>query len=202
MTKPREIGRRALLRVGVGGVSVFGALGALSSPALAAPAKQAIKLPAPNITGRFNPNLREVALINLHSGENFKGVYYADGRYQPESLAQIAGVMRDHQSGSTHEIHADLIDLLAKLQARLNTGAPIQIISGYRTIETNEMLALASRGVARNSYHLEGMAADIRVPGRGLRQVRDAALNMKSGGVGYYARSNFVHVDVGPVRRW
>ena len=76
------------------------------------------------------------------------------------------------------------------------------MISGYRTIETNEMLAMVSRGVARNSYHIDGMAADIRVPGRGLRQVRDAALNMKSGGVGFYARSNFVHVDCGPVRRW
>ena len=202
MTKPKQLGRRDLLRVGVGGMSVIGALGVLSAPALAAPTKQAIRPPAPSITGRFNPNLREVALINLHSGEGFKGVYYADGQFRPEALAQIAAVMRDHQSGDTRDIHADLIDLFARLQARLNTSAPIQIISGYRTIETNEMLALASRGVARNSYHIDGMAADIRVPGRGLRQVRDAALNMKSGGVGFYARSNFVHVDVGPVRRW
>ena len=202
MTKPKQLGRRELLRIGVGGMTVIGAVGVMSLPAHAAPTKQAVKPPAPNINGRINPNLREVALINLHSGESFKGVYCADGQHHPEALAQIAAVMRDHQSGSTREIHPDLIDLLAKLQSRLNVSTPIQIISGYRTVETNEMLALASRGVARNSYHIDGMAADIRVPGRGLRQVRDAAWNMRTGGVGYYARSNFVHVDVGPVRRW
>ena len=202
MTKLRQLGRRQLLRLTIGGLSAAGVSSLFASPLSAAPTQQAVKLPAPNIAGRYNPNVRSLAMINLHSGEAVKGVYYADGQYAPEALAQIASAMRDQQSGETHDIHVDLVDLLSRLQFKLNTTAPIQIISGYRTIETNEMLALVSRGVARNSYHIDGMAADIRIPGRGLRQVRDAALTMKSGGVGFYARSNFVHVDVGPVRRW
>jgi uncharacterized protein YcbK (DUF882 family) len=202
MTKPNQLGRRQVLRLTLSGLTAAGATSLIATSALAAPTGKRTPTPAPSIIGKYNPNIRSLAMVNAQSGEAFKGVYYADGDYQAEALARITSVMRDNQTGDTHDVHPDLVDLLSKLQHRLNTQSPYVLISGYRSVETNEMLALTSRGVARNSYHLDGMAADIRLPGRGLRQIRDAAVALRGGGVGYYARSNFVHVDCGPVRRW
>ena len=106
------------------------------------------------------------------------------------------------RSGEVHQIEPKLLDLLALLRARLETIEPLSVISGYRSPKTNAALHEASSGVASNSLHMQGMAIDIRVPGRALAAARTAALDMRVGGVGYYPKSNFVHVDVGRVRRW
>jgi len=101
-----------------------------------------------------------------------------------------------------HPIDPQLVDLLYDLKLKMRSKVPFEVISGYRSPATNAQLASESRGVARKSFHLRGMAIDIRLPDRDLRQLRKAALSLRRGGVGYYPRPDFVHVDVGPVRTW
>jgi len=110
--------------------------------------------------------------------------------------------LRDHRTDDVMPIDRALLDALASLREKLETDQPFHVISGYRSPATNARLAAASDGVARKSLHLQGRAIDIRVPGRSLEQVRSVALAMKSGGVGYYRRSGFVHLDTGRVRSW
>jgi uncharacterized protein YcbK (DUF882 family) len=112
--------------------------------------------------------------------------------------------MRDFRSGDVHPIDPSLLDVLWQTQANLKSAAPFEIISAYRSPQTNTMLRGRSShtGVAKNSMHLTGQAVDIRLPGVALADVRDAALDLKRGGVGYYADSGFVHLDTGRVRRW
>ena len=145
---------------------------------------------------------RHLSFENLHTGERLDTVYWANGTYQPGALRAINVLLRDFRSGDVYPIDRKLLDLLVRLRGRLNSTAPIQVISGYRSPETNAMLASYSDGVAAGSLHMEGMAIDIRVPGRSLRSVHRVALAMDAGGVGYYPRSDFVHVDTGRVRRW
>ena len=96
----------------------------------------------------------------------------------------------------------DLLDLMYAMQLKLDTSEELNIISGYRSPQTNASLRAKSKGVAKRSYHMKGMAVDIRVPNRNVGKVYDAAMDLRVGGVGYYPRSDFVHIDVGPVRRW
>jgi len=148
------------------------------------------------------PGQRTLGFLNLHTGERFDGPYWADGAYLPESLSAVRNVLRDFRTGERHDIDPTLLDLLTVLRLRLETAEPFQVISGYRSPQTNAMLAETSRGVASHSFHMVGKAIDIRVPGRSLDHLRNAALELRQGGVGYYPASDFVHVDVGPVRRW
>lgn len=141
-------------------------------------------------------------LNNLHTGERLNAVYWENGHYVPEVLRRINWVLRDFRTNEVHEIEPPLIDLMARLHQRLGTREPFQIISGYRSPATNAMLAATTEGVAGNSLHIQGMAVDIRVPGRALVKVHRAAVMMRAGGVGYYPRSGFVHVDAGRVRYW
>jgi len=145
---------------------------------------------------------RRLSFENLHTGERLDTVYWVNGAYQPGALRAINVLLRDFRTGDVYPIDRKLLDLLVRLRARLNTAAPIQVISGYRSPETNAMLASYSDGVAAGSLHMSGMAIDIRVPGRSLRSVHRVALAMAEGGVGYYPRTDFVHVDTGSVRRW
>ncbi len=145
---------------------------------------------------------RRLTLLNLHTGESVKSTYWSDGQYVPGALGEIAHVLRDHRNNSVHPIDPHLLDLLTHLRRSLDANAPFHVISGYRSPESNAMLAAASDGVAHNSLHMQGMAIDIRVPGVQLKHLQKAALSLGSGGVGYYAQSDFVHVDVGRVRRW
>jgi uncharacterized protein YcbK (DUF882 family) len=149
-------------------------------------------------------NLRERSLSfhNLHTGESLKTVYWQHGDYLHSSLADINRVLRDHRTGERHDIDPGLLDLLCDLRLRLETQESLQIISGYRSASTNEMLHAKSDGVATRSLHLDGKAVDIRIRGRALSVLRKTALTMKAGGVGYYPSSNFVHVDTGRVRSW
>lgn len=146
---------------------------------------------------------RSIAFENLHTGERLNTIYWADGAYQPDALRDVARVLRDHRNNEVHPIDAGLLDLLSALTAKLDkTGCCYKVISGYRSPRTNAMLASLSSGVAHHSLHTQGMAIDIRVAGVGLVGLRDAAKSLRGGGVGFYPRSDFVHVDVGRVRYW
>ncbi len=145
---------------------------------------------------------RVLALYNTHTGESIKTVYWAEGGYIPEGLADINHILRDHRNDAIKDMSPALLDLLYSINNAVAARQPFHIISGYRSPATNAMLAARSNGVVKHSMHLDGMATDIRVPGRELMQVRHAALTLQGGGVGYYPGSDFVHVDVGRVRQW
>jgi uncharacterized protein YcbK (DUF882 family) len=145
---------------------------------------------------------RALGFNNLHTGERLKIVYWEDGRYLAEAMDEINWLLRDFRVNRVHPIDPRLLDLLADLQAVLETQAPFEVISGYRSPETNAMLASLADGVAQNSLHMAGMAIDMRVRGRDLRYVRSAARSLRRGGVGYYPHSDFVHIDTGRVRTW
>jgi uncharacterized protein YcbK (DUF882 family) len=177
---------------GIGRRLFLGMAGAAAVTGFAGPAMAARRLIQP----------RALAFENLHTGERLNAVYWADGRYLPDALRHIMWVLRDFRTDTAHVIDPRLLDLLADLHLRLGTSEPFQIISGYRSPETNAMLASFSDGVAQNSFHMQGRAIDIRVPGRHLRHVRAAAMSLHMGGVGYYPHSDFLHVDTGPIRHW
>jgi uncharacterized protein YcbK (DUF882 family) len=157
--------------------------------------------------GSANPGRREYRLrfYNIHTNERIDVVYRRGGTYLPEALADLDRYLRDVRSGEIHHFDPRLFDLLYDLTASLgDAGGEIEVICGYRTPETNEFLRTRSAhsGVAVHSLHMQAEAIDIRLPGVPTSAVRDAALSLHRGGVGYYRDSNFVHVDVGPVRRW
>lgn len=145
---------------------------------------------------------RKLTLRNLHTGEKRKITYWSDGKYLVESLQEINHLLRDHRTGDITQIDRELLDLLVSLQKQVENKREFQVISGYRSPKTNAMLRTKSGGVAKRSLHMQGKAIDIRLPGTSLRNLRKAAIALKSGGVGYYPKSNFIHVDTGRVRYW
>jgi len=145
---------------------------------------------------------RSVSLYNTHTGEWVRTVYWADGHYIREAVRDINWVLRDHHSDEVRPMNAGVLDVLGMLRTRLDCHDPFLVICGYRSAATNHQMAMRSSGVASNSYHIHGMAIDLRCEGRDLSQVRGAAMSLRGGGVGYYPRSDFVHVDCGPVRYW
>ena len=145
---------------------------------------------------------RRAVLDNLHTGEAFNEVYYATGTYLPDAMAEATRVMRDWRTGDEHFIDPTLFDALHAINSRLETSQPYLIISGYRSPKTNAMLHQRSRGVAENSQHVLGKAIDVRIEGVDLSNLRDAALSLSAGGVGFYPVSNFLHIDTGRVRQW
>ncbi|APG27876.1 hypothetical protein A7E78_08535 [Syntrophotalea acetylenivorans] len=164
-----------------------------------------LALPTPGLALLTGPADRErsLSLYNTHTGEGLKSVvYWADGDYLPEALKDINFLLRDHRTDQVKPMDPKLFDQLYTLNTKLENRKPFQIISGYRSPESNRKLRQASSGVAKKSFHLAGQAADIRLPGCNLSQVRRAALNLRAGGVGYYPKSNFIHVDTGPCRSW
>jgi uncharacterized protein YcbK (DUF882 family) len=145
---------------------------------------------------------RSLAFHNLHTGEDLSVTYFADGRYRTDALQQIAVNLRDFRTGDVCAIDPKLLDLLCDLRRRMDCAAPFHVISGYRSPRTNQALAAKSNGVARKSLHMQGLAIDIRLPERNLAELRRVAMAMKGGGVGYYPKPGFVHLDVGRVRYW
>jgi len=145
---------------------------------------------------------RRVSLHNLNTAESLDAVYWANGYYIPQSLKRINWVLRDFHVNATHTIAPRLLDLLFALQQRLGTTEPFQVTSGYRSPKTNARLAALNEGGAAHSLHMQGMAIDVFLRGRSLSDLHSAALAAGSGGVGYYPSHGFVHLDVGPVRRW
>ncbi|MBB3062099.1 DUF882 domain-containing protein [Microbulbifer rhizosphaerae] len=145
---------------------------------------------------------RTLKMRNLHTGERLSTAYWANGSYNNSGLKQFNRLLRDHRANEVTRMDPKLFDIVYKLKQKLNFNGEVEIISGYRSAKTNAKLRAAGRGVARRSYHTRGMALDIRMPGISTSRLRRAALDLKAGGVGYYPKSGFVHVDTGPVRRW
>lgn len=177
--------RRQLL-LGLGGVAMFSML----SPKVKA--------------SRSTKGVRSLSFYNRHTGEKGQGSYWIDGSYQDNTLIDFNHILRDHRQNEVAPMDKRLFDLLYLLKQTLNIDDQHEyhVISGYRSPKTNHMLAQKSNGVAKKSYHMKGMAMDIAIPDVNLKDLRDAAVSLKLGGVGFYPNSGFVHVDTGPVRTW
>lgn len=157
--------------------------------------------PLPALAVPLTPE-RRLGFRNLHTGEKLDVPYWIEGEYVAETLTAINRVLRDHRTDEVAAIDTGLLDLLHHVGAALGTSKPFQVISGYRSPTSNQMLASHSAGVAKRSLHMEGKAIDVRLPGVALADLRRAGLLQQRGGVGYYPGSNFVHLDVGRVRAW
>jgi len=145
---------------------------------------------------------KSLGFYSTHTGEKLNSVYWAEGKYLADSLREINYVLRDPRNNEIHDIHTQLLDLLFTIRQELGSSQPFHVISGYRSAETNAFLRAHTTGVADNSLHLVGKAIDIRFPGTELRHLQKVALALKGGGVGYYPKSNFIHLDIGRVRYW
>lgn len=146
---------------------------------------------------------RSLSFDHTHTGERLELVYAAAGSYVPEALSALNRFLRDHYTGDVGVIDPELFDVLHRVRAELGSTAPFQVISGYRCPATNATLkATRGGGVATHSLHMDGKAIDVRLPGVALGSLRDAALDLRAGGVGYYQREQFVHLDTGRVRHW
>jgi uncharacterized protein YcbK (DUF882 family) len=142
-------------------------------------------------------------LHHLHTQERIDIVYRRGETYIPDAIEQLDHFLRDHRTGDVIDLDPRLFDLLSDLTAALGrAGMEIDIVCGYRTPWSNEFLRRTTPGVAKRSQHMLGEAIDIRIPGVSTAHLRDAALSLHRGGVGFYPQSQFVHVDLGPVRRW
>lgn len=194
--------RRLLLRAGFRGVVAGAGIVAAGSASARAMTIASPKRPMVSAASSAD-ELARLAFVNTHTAESLRVVYREGPRYLTDALARIDHVLRDHRTGEVHPIDPALLDQLDRLAAMLGVGKdPYHVISGYRSPRSNAMLASRSGGVAKRSLHMEGRAIDIRIPGVSLARVREAALDMKAGGVGYYPGSDFVHLDTGRVRNW
>ena len=163
-----------------------GALGACLPPATFAGASEA----------------RTLKFVHTHTGEKLLARYARDGRYLPQCLEQVNHFLRDFRTGDSHPIDPGLLDVLFDLQLAADRDDTFEINCGYRSPATNASLRSKSSGVAEHSLHMEGKAIDIRLTGFSTRKLRGLAMSLQRGGVGYYASSNFIHVDTGRVRYW
>jgi uncharacterized protein YcbK (DUF882 family) len=146
---------------------------------------------------------RTIELFNTHTRDTVRVVFKRDGRYVPEALEQLSKILVDHRSGETHPMDPGLFDQLFDLARAAGVEPSYEIISGYRSPESNsQMAAKPGSGVSKNSLHMQGRAMDVRLKGCTVERLRDLALAAKRGGVGYYQRSRFVHIDTGSFRTW
>ncbi len=156
--------------------------------------------PSPTIfalsTTRPRFSSRKLSLYNIHSGEGFEGIYWREGAYEEKALARLAYLLRDRRNHKQHSIDPRLLDVLHRLHSTLGMHDPYHIICGFRSKETNAMLHKKNGGVAQNSLHVKGRAIDLRLEHKPLKELCDAARSLKAGGVGYYPKSNFIHVDI------
>jgi uncharacterized protein YcbK (DUF882 family) len=171
----------------------------LATAAVAAPV---LLVPGLASAGEAMAPSRTLSFVHTHTSQRLTIEYCTRGRYLPEALSELNHLLRDFRTGDVAAIDPNLFDLLHQLQVRTGASRPYQIISGYRSPATNAALRQRSEGVASGSLHMSGRAIDIRVDDVPLSRLRDSALDLRLGGVGYYPGSNFVHVDTGRVRRW
>ena len=148
------------------------------------------------------PEERSLSLYNPSTKENFDGIYWRNGDYVADALNKINNLMRDIQTDAVKQIDKDLLDLIFAISIKLKPQKPVHVICGYRTAKTNALLVKRNKSAAKNSYHIKGQAVDIRLPGLRTSALRQAAYELGHGGIGYYPRRRFVHIDVGPVRYW
>jgi uncharacterized protein YcbK (DUF882 family) len=145
---------------------------------------------------------RELSFYHTHTGKALSVVYYKDGVYLPAALQNIDDFLKDFRNGERHDIDPALLDVLYDIKVKTGTHAPFEVISAYRSPQTNQMLRDTTVGVAQHSMHMQGQAIDVRLPDVKLAKLRDVALHLQRGGVGFYPTSEFVHVDTGRIRRW
>jgi uncharacterized protein YcbK (DUF882 family) len=162
---------------------------------------------APTMAGAFGflrgaGDIRRIRMYSGRTGESIDTIYWIEGNYIPEAMAEINHFMRDWRNGRRTNVDSRAIDIMAASHNLLDAGEPYMMLSGYRSPETNAALRSQSRGVARNSLHMRGQAADLRLQSRSVGQMARAAQACNAGGVGLYSRSNFVHMDCGPIRVW
>ena len=157
---------------------------------------------APAMAQARSTEPRVLAFNHLHTGERLEVAYFDGGSYLPDAMGAVNRLLRDFRTGDVGTMDPALLDLLHALRVRTGSRKPYEIISGYRSPATNRMLHERSSGVATKSLHMSGQAIDIRVADVPLGDLRQAALSLQRGGVGYYPGSNFVHVDTGRVRAW
>jgi uncharacterized protein YcbK (DUF882 family) len=181
----RQLDRRQLLKIG----GIVTVAGLFAHPVAAA-------------AGRLLLPSREISLFNTHTGEKLSVEYCAEGEYRREALQEINHILRDFRTGEVEPIDPRLLNLLTAITDKVKARSRIHIISGYRSPATNLLLAGRNGGVAKNSLHMTGKAIDIRIPGCELKTLQRAAQELRAGGVGYYAKSDFIHVDTGRVRFW
>lgn len=180
------------------GVTRRGLLGAFAATALVA---------APTYSNAFGllrgaGDIRKLNMYSGRTGEQIDMIYWIDGEYIPDALHEVNRFMRDWRTDGSISMDTRTVDILAASHRMLETDTPYVLLSGYRSPKTNSMLRSKSRAVARNSLHMKGQAADIRIQGRSVSQISRAAISCSAGGVGRYSRSNFVHMDCGPIRTW
>jgi uncharacterized protein YcbK (DUF882 family) len=147
-------------------------------------------------------DIRRIRMYSGRTGESIDTIYWVEGDYIKEALKEINHFMRDWRSGQTTNMDPRTIDIMAASHRLMDVSEPYLMLSGYRSPKTNAMLRSRSGGVARNSLHMKGQAADLRLKSRSTGQMAKAAAACASGGVGKYSRSNFVHMDCGPIRVW
>lgn len=177
----------------------FGALaaGSLVASTVVTPASAAIF----SRTSQFE-GARRVSFRNSHTGETFSGVYRVGDKYLPDAFDQINIVLRDFRTNELFPIDPRVMDIIYTVHQTTHQVEPYEVLSGYRCPKTNSGLRSHSEGVAKNSLHMTGQAIDLRLPGYDTKQIRNIAVALKAGGVGYYPKSNFVHMDTGDVRTW
>ena len=164
--------------------------------AAAAPRLGGVRLQAESL------EIRALEFDHLHTGERLSVEYFDRGTYLPDALETVNHFLRDFRTGDVHEIDPRLLDVLHRVTGATGSTRPYQVISGYRSPATNEMLRQRNEGVAVGSLHMVGQAIDVRLGDVPLPELRNAALTLRLGGVGYYPASDFVHIDTGRVRRW
>ena len=147
-------------------------------------------------------DIRRLKMYSGRTGERIDMIYWIDGEYVSEAVSQISYFMRDWRTNEAIGIDTRTLDIMAASHNLLDVSEPYMMLSGYRTPATNAALRRNSRGVARNSLHMRGQAADLRLTSRNTQQMAAAALACNAGGVGRYRGSNFVHMDCGPIRSW
>ncbi len=145
---------------------------------------------------------RSLSFYNVHTGESLDTFYWHQGSYISSALAEIYYMLRDFRTGEIKPIDIRLLDFLHGIRMKLESPDPFYIVSGYRSPATNALLRKWRNGVAKNSLHIHGKAADIYMPKVKLSSLRQAAMDLRTGGVGYYPGNSFIHLDVGPVRSW
>lgn len=185
-------GRRKFL--GMGAVATLGALvfPAFTGDAMAAAFRN----------GEIPGGTRRIAFRNTHTNETFSGVYRIGNKYLPDAFDRINYVLRDHRSGESFPIDPRVMDIIYSVHQMTGSNEPYDVLSGYRCPSSNANLRKASGGVAKNSLHMTGQAIDLRIPNFSTARLRDLAKSLRAGGVGYYSRSNFVHMDSGDIRSW
>lgn len=151
---------------------------------------------------RGGGDIRRLRMYSGRTGERIDMIYWIEGDYIKDALKQITYFMRDWRSDAVRTIDSRTVDVMAAAHNLMDVNEPYMLLSGYRTPATNAMLRSKSRGVAKNSLHMKGQAADLRLSSRSVRQMARAAQACNGGGVGRYSRSDFVHMDCGPIRTW